>query len=28
VRACLVLDTTFLVPVYRPDVDKIVLRPR
>lgn len=28
VRACLVLDTTFLVPVYRPDVDKIVLGPR
>lgn len=28
VRACLVLDTTFLVPVYRPAVDKIVLTPR
>lgn len=28
VRACLVVDTTLLVPVYRPDVDKIVLTPR
>ncbi|MBI2205652.1 MAG: 2-phosphosulfolactate phosphatase [Candidatus Rokubacteria bacterium] len=28
VRACFVLDTTLLVPVYRPDVDKIVLTPR
>jgi 2-phosphosulfolactate phosphatase len=28
VRACLVLDTTSLVPVYVPNVDKIVLSPR
>jgi 2-phosphosulfolactate phosphatase len=28
VRACLVLDSTFLVPCYRPDVDKVVLSPR
>ena len=25
VRACLVLDTTSLVPVYAPDIDKVVL---
>lgn len=28
VRACLVLDTTSLVPVYAPDVDKVVLTSR
>lgn len=28
VAACLVLDTTTLVPVYRPDVDKVVSAPR
>jgi len=28
VAACLALDTTALVPVYRPDVDKVVSGPR
>jgi 2-phosphosulfolactate phosphatase len=28
VAACLVLDTTTLVPVYRPDIDKVVSAPR
>jgi len=28
VAACLVLDTTTIVPVYRPDVDKVVSGPR
>lgn len=28
VKACLQLDTTSLVPVYVPDVDKVVLAPR